>query len=245
MKFQFKPLLWPTIFYIFSFLILVSLGTWQIKRLIWKENLINFYNNQYQNSAFNLDSVKLIPKNIQFRRVNTTGVFLNKKEVHITGKTYEGNAGFHVVTPFEMEDGRLILVNRGWVSENYRMPESRKFSLIEKTISIQGIARLPQKKGYFVPENEPENQFWFTINPPEIQKYLNLDHKTFVSSFYIDILRQSNKIKLPIGIKQGVNLRNQHLSYAITWFSLSIVLTIIYISFHFFEGRLIIRKDKK
>ena len=241
-KFFFKPVFWPTVFFVFSFVILVSLGTWQVKRLIWKNDLINFYLKQSTNNIINLHKENFVSEEIEYRKVRLTGKFLNKMEVHITGKTYEGNAGFHVITPFLMQNGNYVLVNRGWVSENYKEAKSRSFSLINEETSVIGIIRYPQKKGYFVPENEPDNGFWFTIKPTEIKKHLKIDKETFIIKFYVDALRQEKKINLPIGIKEKINIRNQHLSYAITWYSLAIVLMIIYLSYHYSEGKLRIRK---
>tara|TARA_B100001564_G_C20652949_1_gene677757 strand:- start:894 stop:1631 length:738 start_codon:yes stop_codon:yes gene_type:complete len=241
-KFFFKPVFWPTVFFVFSFIILVSLGTWQVKRLIWKNDLISFYLKQSTNNIINLHKENFVSEEIEYRKVRLTGKFLNKKEVHITGKTYEGNAGFHVVTPFLMQNGNYVLVNRGWVSENYKEAKSRSFSLINEETSVIGLIRYPQKKGYFVPENEPDNGFWFTIKPTEIKKHLKIDKETFIIKFYVDALRQEKKINLPIGIKEKINIRNQHLSYAITWYSLAIVLMIIYLSYHYSEGKLRIRK---
>ena len=242
LKFFFKPVFWPTVFFVFSFTILLSLGTWQVKRLIWKNDLISFYLKQSANNIINLHKENFVSEEIEYRKVRLIGKFLNKKEVHITGKTYEGNAGFHVVTPFLMQNGNYVLVNRGWVSENYKEAKSRSFSLINEETSVIGIIRYPQKKGYFVPENEPDNGFWFTIKPTEIKKHLKFDKETFIIKFYVDALRQEKKINLPIGIKEKINIRNQHLSYAITWYSLAIVLMIIYLSYHYSEGKLRIRK---
>ena len=143
-----------------------------------------------------------------------------------------------------MDNGKILFVNRGWVSEKYKLPYNRKFSLIDKIVTIKGIARLPQKKGYFVPENDPQKNFWITIKPDEIKTYLKLNQQNFITDFYIDVLRDRKKIVLPIGVKPEINLRNQHLSYAITWYSLSIALLIIYFLYHVSEGRLIIRKKE-
>ncbi len=243
-KLIFKPLLWPTAFTVLSLLILISLGTWQIKRLIWKENLISFYLNQFENKIINLNHENYLEKEIQFRQIIAKGKFLNTNEIQITGKTYEGNAGFHIITPFLMENGQIILTNRGWVSEKYKLPDSRKFSLINKIITIKGIVRFPQKKGYFVPINNPKKNFWITIKPDEIKRHLKLNNQNFITNFYIDLLRDGKKIVLPIGVKPQINLRNQHLSYAITWYSLSIALLIIYFLYHVSEGRLVLRKKE-
>ena len=50
MKIQFKPMLWPSIFSILIFSILISFGTWQVKRLFWKQALIENYLTQSQSN---------------------------------------------------------------------------------------------------------------------------------------------------------------------------------------------------
>ena len=241
-KIYFKPSLWLTIFTIQSFIILIVLGTWQVQRLGWKSDLISEYNNNFEKQPVTIDEVLKDSLNYKFRKVLVKGEFDNDKEIQLIGKTYEGNAGYHIITPFFLENNKIIYINRGWVPKKYIKKESRGFSLISGETEIIGLIRMPQKKGYFVPENEPDNGFWFTIKPTEIKKHLKIDKETFIIKFYVDALRQEKKINLPIGIKEKINIRNQHLSYAITWYSLAIVLMIIYISYHYSEGKLRIRK---
>ena len=93
---------------------------------------------------------------------------------------------------------------------------------------------MPQKQGYFVPNNEPNNGFWFTIIPEEIFEYLKLDGEKF---FYIDLLRKDEKSNIPIAIEGRIDIPNNHLQYAITWYSLAIGLVIIYLSWHHSNGR--------
>jgi surfeit locus 1 family protein len=174
---------------------------------------------------------------MEFRRLALTGSFDHDKEVFMTGRTYEGNAGFHIVTPFTLTDGRIILVNRGWVSESYREPEKRKFSLIEGETGIEAIIRFPGKKGYFVPENEPENGFWFTLVPAQIVEHLGLDGQA-ETAVYAAALRTSDEIRLPIGARTETNLRNSHLGYAITWYGIACALIGVYLAFHHQAGRL-------
>src|SRR6056300_402680 len=160
MNIYFKPMLWPSILSFIIFIILLSFGTWQIKRLFWKEALIERYLTQSQSNPIT-DASELLEKQInEFKSVQLPGKFLHEYEIYITGKTYEGNAGFHVVTPFRLSNQKTILINRGWVSEGYRDPDKRKFSLYNNEINLKGIVRYPQKKGYFVPENDGENGFW-------------------------------------------------------------------------------------
>ena len=125
MKIQFKPMLWPTIFSILIFIMLITFGTWQVKRLFWKEALIKNYLTQSQSNPI-IDPAELEKPSItEFKSIIVSGYFIHKNEIYITGKTYEGNAGFHVVTPFKMENNKIILINRGWVSESYKNPNKR------------------------------------------------------------------------------------------------------------------------
>ena len=242
MNIIFKPMFWPSIFSFFVFVMLLSFGTWQVKRLYWKEALIERYLEQSQsNPVVNPSDLKINNIN-EFKSIELKGNFLHENEIYITGKTYEGNAGFHVVTPFKLTNEKIILVNRGWVSEGYKDPQKRKFSLFPDQLTIKGIIRYPQKKGYFVPENDGKNGFWFTIKPAEIFKFLNINDNDVIPDYYIDALRVGEKMTLPIGVSGKPKLRNQHLSYAITWYGLALSLLIVYFSYHASHGRFKIKK---
>ncbi len=245
MKIQFKPMLWPSIFSILIFAILVSFGTWQVKRLFWKESLIQDYLKQSQSNPIT-DPAELEKSSInEFKSVVIFGHFMHNYEIYITGKTYEGNAGFHVVTPFKMENNKIVLINRGWVSESYKNPNKRKFSLIKGLVKLKGIIRYPQKKGYFVPENDGKNGFWFTIVPNQIFDFINVISNPIINDYYIDALRFGEKLTLPIGVEGKPKFRNQHLSYAITWYGLALSLLFVYFSYHASSGRLIFKKIKR
>ncbi len=242
LKVKFRPLFWPTIFTIFSMFTLLSLGSWQVYRLMWKNNLISNYLNKFNNEVIYYNGNLNFNEELEYRRINIEGKYINEKEILVIGKTFEGNAGFHLLTPLITKNNKVFIINRGWISEKYKLQNSRPFTIIKNNISINGIIRKPQNKGYFVPENDPIGNFWFTIKPREIEKALNLQNLDFERNFYISSIRNSKKLSLPIGVSGTPNFRNQHLSYAITWYSLAIVLIIIYLAFHFKEKRLTVKR---
>ena len=231
-----RPFLWPTIVAFPTLLVLLWLGTWQVQRLEWKNQLIEDFESRATAAPIDLP-VGQIDRKMEFRRLALTGSFDHTKEVFMTGRTYEGNAGFHIVTPFALTDGRMILVNRGWVSESYRDPSKRGFTLIEGETQIEAIIRFPNEKGHFVPENEPENGFWFTLVPAQIVTHLELDGQA-ETAVYAAALRTSDEIRLPIGARTETNLRNSHLGYAITWYGIACALIGVYLAFHHQAGRL-------
>lgn len=233
----FRPFLWLTVVTLPALLVLVGLGTWQLGRLQWKNNLIDSFEARVAAPPVAVPAGEVAIDPLEFRQLDLTGRFLHDKEIFLTGRTYEGNAGFHVVTPFELADGRVILINRGWVSEGYKDPAKRVFSRVDGPTTIAGILRKPGQKGYFVPENEPAKGFWFTLVPTEINAHLGLGAAA-INSFYADAIRTSAVVTLPIAAKTELNLRNAHLSYALTWYGIALALIGVYVAFHRQAGRL-------
>ena len=232
---KFRPFFWPTFFTVPAVVLLISLGTWQLSRLAEKTELIEQFEQRSNASAISIFHVSKPVEGFEFQRVVAKGKYLNQSEIYLTGRTYEGNAGFHVVTPFSTSDG-VILINRGWVSEAYREPSTRPFSLIEGETLVEGILRLPGRKGYFVPENEPEAGFWFTLKPAEIARHLK--QKDMIKNYYIDVIRTGDIITLPIAAEVNIDVPNSHFNYALTWFGLALALIGVYLAFHYQNGRL-------
>jgi len=124
----------PGIFFICSLAILLGLGTWQVKRLNWKNNLIETISSRVnliarplpQRSGWKqLDLEELI-----YRVVEARGTYDHKEEIHIFTQTALGKAkysgtGFWVIVPFHLDTGGIILVNRGFVPEKFKQPRSR------------------------------------------------------------------------------------------------------------------------
>ena len=98
-------MLWPTVVSIFVLIMLISFGTWQIKRMFWKEALIDRYISQSQSNPIRQSNQLNQSTLKEFKSVELEGSFLHENEIYITGKTFEGNAGFHVITPFKLNNG--------------------------------------------------------------------------------------------------------------------------------------------
>ena len=236
----FRPFLWLTLFSIPALLVLLALGFWQLDRLAWKTALINNFNERASAQPILPPETDTDLSVVEFHSLALQGRYLHDKERFLTGRTYEGNAGFHVVTPFRTNGSKLIFVNRGWVSEAYREPEKRPFSVEDKEVTIRAVLRLPQQKGYFVPENEPEKGFWFTLKPDELAAHLNMQEAT--TSYYADQIREGKVLTLPIAATMQIEVRNTHLNYALTWFGIALSLIGVYLAYHVNAGRLGFRK---
>ena len=136
------------------------------------------------------------------------------------------------MVPFALDDGRVILINRGWIPEKFGPLPRRPARLAppRDSVTVNGLVHVVRPKGRFVPDNEPGRDMWFTITPSEIGAAKGLDA---VATYYIDRLRPTPRDRqLPIGASTEVSVRNDHLQYAITWFSFAISLAVIYVLYH-------------
>lgn len=141
------------------------LGTWQVKRLGWKSELIAKLEDQIVRPPLPLPP-HIDPEAISefdFRRIYTTGHYRHDQEMLIGPRIREGENGYIVVTPLEREgDAGSILVNRGWISKKLQDQAKRPEGLPKGEVTVEGLLRQPFKKNMFTPDNKPEaGEFYF------------------------------------------------------------------------------------
>jgi len=221
----FRPLLVPTLFTIVVVLVCGGLGVWQLERLQWKRGLIA------QREAA-LAAPTVAPphgvdeaRGLEFHRVAADGVFLHDKELFLNAIGPGGAAGFDVLTPLRQADGRIVLINRGFVPAELHDRTKREAGEPAGPVRIAGWLRLPPpaKPGWFLPDNRPERNFWFWIDLPAMAA---ADQLAGLAPFYIEAT--PNPGGWPKGRASPPALPNDHLQYAITWFSLAAAALVIY-----------------
>jgi len=203
-------------------LVALALGTWQLKRLRWKEELIEERTKRLQENPKEISSKELSLEELNdlaFRRVSCTGRFRHSGEILVGPRSHKDESGFYVVTPFETTDGVSILVNRGWIPTKLKDPSTREADQIKDIITIHGVIRAHKMKGTFTPPNNVEKEQWFWM---DIQTMANSRGTT---ALMLDQLDPTIKGHFPISGMLEVDLPNNHLNYAITWYSLGVALS--------------------
>ena len=229
---QADVLLWPTVIAILGLTLLLGLGTWQLDRLAWKTSLIADRESQLASPALALDMSSDSVVINEFRRVSLRGMFLHDYEFHLLSRTFKGRAGIHVVTPFIPDTGGsnsyAVLVNRGWVPKEFSDPESRREGQVPGILNVTGIARtIDGNRGWFVPENKPAQGIWYHLSLGQMAQAADLR----LASFVVEAGPEPNSGGYPIGGQTRIHLRNDHLGYAITWYTLAAALALIYFLF--------------
>lgn len=223
---DFRPRLIPTLIAIPGILLLLGLGTWQVVRLAEK-NAIN---------AFRAERAAATPAPLparvddiaawEFRRVSVSGTFLHDSELHVNARSQRGNTGYAIVTPLIRTDGPPVLVNRGWVPYERKDPARRKEGQVEGVVTVEGILRTEPRKGWLMPDNDAVRNEWFWFDLPAMAQAAGVSD---AAPFYIEAGPAPNPGGFPIGGQTILQLPNNHLQYALTWYALAIALAAIYI----------------
>lgn len=231
----FRPKLVPTLITIPSLIILMALGIWQLQRLEWKETLIDRLQSRAEAAPESLPPGALAIDEWEFRRVTLTGHFLHDQELHVLNRSLNGNPGLHVFTPLrrtDVPDGSVVLVNRGWVPFDRKEIEARPDGLTTGEVTVNGIVRFQRPmtslQATFTPENDPAKNMWYSISLPQMAETAAMP----LTNYYIVDGNDAVPGLFPVGRQWTLDIRNDHLQYAITWFGLALGLLVIYVLYH-------------
>jgi len=227
----FRPQFWPTAIAIPIVLLCLGLGSWQIQRLFWKEGLIAARAAAVAAPPVVVPQTAAEALGMEFRHVTDEGVFLNDKEIFL-GATSEGGVnGYQVLTPLREDDGRIVFVDRGFIPAEIKDRSKRKAGELAGPVRVDGLLRLPPdgRPNWFLPDNRPDLNYWFWVDLPAMAAADKLDR---VAPVYVDADATPNPGGWPQGGVTRLELPNNHLQYAITWFSLAVAMIVIYVLFH-------------
>lgn len=236
MNSAFRPTFWPTVITIPALIVLLGLGGWQVERLYWKRDLIaeRTARTTAEPIALPPAGAALTPEalaDLDYRRATATGEFLHDREMHLAARTMEGAVGVQVVTPLRLADGAFLLVNRGWVPDGRKDPARRAEGQVAGAVTVDGAIRAPATQHWLQPDNEPDSNRWFWSDLYAMAAHAGIAQDQLVPVF-LEAGAAPNPGGLPIGGQTRVNLPNDHLQYAITWFALAIGLAVIYVLYH-------------
>jgi surfeit locus 1 family protein len=227
----FRPRLVPTLFTVPGVLILLALGIWQVQRLHWKEGLIAQRDAAVVAAPIAPPQTLTAARADEFRNIVAEGIFLNDKELFLAASSDSGESGYQVVTPLKLDDGRTMFVNRGFIPLELKDAVKRATGQLSGLRRVAGLLRVPPiaKPSFFLPDNRPDLNLWFWVDLPAMARQDGIAEPV---PFYIDADKTPNPGGWPKGGITRLDLPNDHLQYAITWFSLAVALAVIYVLYH-------------
>jgi surfeit locus 1 family protein len=170
----------------------------------------------------------------QYRRVALSGRFDHAREAYVF-TTDAGAPVYHVLTPFSADDGKVLMVDRGEVPKEKLDPATRASGNVEGAIHVTGVWRVPDAPGFFTPPPDIAHRIWYARDLAGIAR---AEHLALAAPVVIEADAAPNPGGWPRGGQTVVSFRNQHLSYAVTWFGLALGLLGIWLAYHISKGRI-------
>lgn len=167
---------------------------------------------------------------IDFQPVNLSGQFQSYGEARIFISLPKKNGrysgpGYWIVTPFVLDAGGLVYVNRGFVPQDNAFNAGYE-AAPSGQMQIKGVLRKPERAGSATLEPDLAKNVDWVINPERLSTLLFSDLGT-VAPFYVN-WQPSDAVDLPQPAQTGdVEFSNKHLEYALTWFSLALMTPIL------------------
>ena len=205
-----------SVFVIFFISVFVALGSWQIVRLNWKNNLILEIENSLKNPP-----VELTNSNVEnYLKIKTSGSIDLEKQIYLYNLNDTGTPGFEVINPILINDTNY-LINRGWIP--FEKKNSQEINVFDEN-DIIGTLKLQGRKNIFKPDNDLEENYWFSLNREDILKFTGKEFSKY-------IIYLNGNYQVPKPKKITANISNNHQKYALTWFSLAISILLLYLYF--------------
>ncbi|MGK5081287.1 SURF1 family protein [Janthinobacterium sp. HLX7-2] len=197
-----------------------ALGTWQVKRLVWKLDLIERVEQRVHAPATDAPGpaawASVTQQTDEYRHVRLSGTYLPIFNTLVQATTALGS-GYWLVTPLRTADGSTVLVNRGFVPKRENIGASTPAG----TVSIDGLLRISETGGGFLRENSPATQHWYSRDVAAIAKSHMLSN---VAPYFVDAKEKSETAPdAPVGGLTVISFHNSHLVYALTWFALALM----------------------
>lgn len=226
---KFKPALIPTVVFLLVLPILLRLGFWQLDRAEEKRALIVLFQQQNELGPLLIKDMMKLDHKFNYRAASVTGKYNLEKQIFIDNKIHQGKTGVYVLTPFKLKNSEYsILVNRGWVPMVIDRSSLPEIKTPKQTLTLNGKLKISSKKPFTVGEQFQSNQGW-----PALMQWINLAEIEKKSGLkllpYILLLDENEESGYVRNWKPVVMQPEKSTSYAVQWFALALVLTIIYI----------------
>jgi surfeit locus 1 family protein len=239
-----RPALWPTLVSLPILVLSLSLGIWQMERREWKRDILDRIAANQAAAAMTLDQLLSgDPLRHEYGRVKVAGSFEHGREFYLAARSLKNKVGLQVIVPLKTDDGRVVLFDRGWVPD--RKAATQAAAQPSGRVELTGLVRRSQTRARFAPENVPDKNVWFQADVPLMRKMAGAPPDRKLDTFFLEADATPNPGGVPVGGQTRLEIPNDHLQYAITWFLIALALAGVYLAYHWENGRLEINGRRK
>lgn len=203
----------------------MRLGFWQLQRAVQKEDMLTAEQYLSHEDATGWQAGKPLPK--QYQRLKITGRYLSPVFL-LDNQHYEHRFGYNVLSPFVLDNGEVIIIDRGWVVGDSRRQNFPKVSFPKQTMTVVGSAYFPSEKQWVlgpVVDSKTKDIVVLEILSEKIFNQV-LQKKVYPFIIRLDkrepygFVRQWKVVSMP---------PQRHKAYALQWFAMAFVVFILFV----------------
>lgn len=194
-----------------------ALGTWQLNRRAEALAEVARIDANYDADAVPVDDALPDPAGFdvdqRWQVVALSGEYLAEEEVVVRNRPFEGSSGFEVITPFQLDDGMVFMVNRGWIAQNSEGRPSEYAAPPSGHVEVE--ARLKAGEDRIAGRTSTGNEF-ATIDLDELAD--RVGEPSYTGAYGVLVQGGSDADEPPLAAARPVRDEGPHLSYALQWF---------------------------
>jgi len=223
-------------------LVFAGLGIWQLQRRAEKHALIAMLNERLAAAPAPLPPRSqwnaLTPGRDEFRRIAFSATYapLPDAMVYSAGSAVRNDVsgpGTWAFLPAQLADGNTIVVNTGFV-QNTMQDRAQQDRAVRRLITgdpvqLTGYIRFPESAGALTPSESVAKRLWFTRDHLAMSRVLGwVEGGKAVAPFYVDLETPAPESGIPKPGPLSVHLKDDHLQYAVTWFTLAFAVVVAF-----------------
>jgi cytochrome oxidase assembly protein ShyY1 len=224
------------VFVLFLVVVMINLGFWQLRRLDEKQALNSRIRARSAEPVAPVDRLvgpdagKDAVAALEYRKVTATGTYRADQEVLVRYRSLEGAPGSWVLTPLQLDDGRAVVVNRGWIGNNGRLeavPDA--FRAPSGPVTVTGLVQLPETRGS-IGTKDPKAVTLTNLARADIAR-LDAQVPEDLLPLYVQLTKQAPAVQRgsdPRLLAEPALDEGPHLSYAVQWFLFTSIVLVGY-----------------
>ena len=223
--YRFEPKLWAITITIVSVIIFLELGKWQLSRADEKNAQHEQLEQYAKQPAVTLPGTLVSLKDFQYRDVDVRGGYLSEYTIYLDNKTYQGRAGYYIITPLKIANSSLhVAINRGWVAMGYDRSILPLVTEVEGEVKVIGTVVSPEIRALKLSDKFVEGKVWDNFNLQRYQEVTGLEMQPIMV-----LQKDTMKDGLIRDWSKPDSGASKNIGYAVQWFSLAATAIIIFL----------------
>lgn len=229
-RYEWRPGLWSSLVVVAVFILLLSLGFWQLDRAAQKRALQADFQRRDTAGALELHAEASYGREQRYRKVWVKGHYDGQHQFLLDNRVYQGRVGYQVLTPLYLDKGEAaVLVNRGWVPMGQTRDDLPAIPVANEPVIVQGVLDFPPDKVFSLGEGEALDPGW-----PKVIQWIQPDLEAAQLQTRLLPVVVLLDPEQPQGyVREWTPVREfgpeRHIGYAVQWFACAAMLVALFV----------------